>query len=130
MNRSKPNQDDIEGWLNKRNTQCNFDTILQVISMRSQPEVVRFPTKVEMTEDEFNLFGFLYTPNEDTTSYCWKFEFEVQHSSVFDRETESLAALYNDCKGVPMISCPTQISGLSAFMDTTEELKNIYFEVM
>ena len=130
MNRSKPNQDDIEGWLNKRNTQCNFDTILQVISMRSQPEVVRFPTKVKMTEDEFNLFGFLYTPNEDTTSYCWKFEFEVQHSSVFDRETESLAALYNDCKGVPMISCPTQISGLSTFMDTTEELKNIYFEVM
>lgn len=130
MNRSKPNQDDIEGWLNKRNTQCNFDTILQVISMRSQPEVVRFPTKIEMTEDEFNLFGFLYTPKEDTVSYCWKFEFEIQHSSVFDRETESLAALYNDCKGVPMILCPNQISGLPAFMDTTAELKNIYFEVM
>jgi hypothetical protein len=130
MNRSRPNQDDIEGWLQKRNTQCNFDTILQVVSMRSQPEVVRFPTRIEMTDHEFNLFGFLYTPNEDTISYCWKFEFEVQHTSVFDKGTESLGSLYNDCNGVPMILCPNHADNLPAYMDTTEELKNIYFEVM
>jgi hypothetical protein len=98
--------------------------------MRSQPEVVRFPTIIEMTDHEFNSFGFLYTSNEDTVSYCWKFEFEVQHTSVFDKGTEPLGSLYNDCNGVPMILCPNQVGNLPACMDTTEELKNIYFEVM
>jgi len=130
MNRSKPNQDDIEGWLNKRNTQCNFDTILQVISLRSQPEVVKMPVKTEMTPEEFNLFGFLFEPIEDEVSYCWKFEFEIQHTSVFENGLSSLGALYNDCTGVPMIQCAGQISGLSALIDTTEELRNIYFEVI
>jgi hypothetical protein len=130
MNRSKPNQDDILGWINKRNTQCNFDTILQAISLRSQPEIVKIPTKIEMTENEFNLFGFLYKPNDNEPSYCWKFEFEVQHSSVFSKGDDPLGALYNDCKGVPMIQCVDQILGLPGSTDTTEELKNIYFEVI
>jgi hypothetical protein len=130
MNRTKPNQNDIQDWLNKRNTQCNFDTILQIISLRSQPEVVKMPVKVEMTPDEFNLFGFVYKSNEDKTDYCWKFEFEVQHSSVFENGLTSLGALYSDCAGVPMIQCTDQINSLPALIDITEELRNIYFEVI
>lgn len=127
MNRSKPNENEVEGWLLKRNTQCNFDTLLQVISLRSQPEVVKMPTRIQMTSVDFDRFGFIYNGEDD--SYCWKFEFEVQHSSVFENGIVSLGALYNDCEGVPMILCNDQLENIPAFLNTTSELRNIYFEV-
>ena len=129
MNRSKPVESDVADWIRKRNTQCNFDTILQVISMRSQPEVVKLPIKVEMTEPEFDKFGFLYQPS-DNPSNCWKFEFEIQHASVFENGIIPLGALYKDCEGVPMLICQDQIADTPAFLNITEELRNIYFEVV
>jgi hypothetical protein len=128
MNRSKPNEDDIENWVHRRNTQCNFDTILQVISLRSQPEVMREPTMVVMTENDFEKFGFLYEPREDSPSHCWRFEFEIHHSSVFENGIVPFGALYKDCDGVPMLVCKTQTESTNAFLDSSDELKNIHFE--
>ncbi len=127
LNRSKPTEDDVEGWVKRRNTQCNFDTILQVISLRSQPEVIRVPSEVIMNEALYEMFGFLY--NSENVA-CWKFEFEVQHSSVFENGITPLGALYKDCEGVPMIICDNQHSMCPKFLDTTPELKNIHFEVL
>lgn len=128
MNRSKPNQDNIDGWVKKRNTQCNFDTLLQVISLRSQPEIVKSPIKIALTPEVQNHFGFLYQFDEQ--EYCWKFEFEVQHPSVFEDGITSFGYLYKDCQGVPMIICDDQHKNVSNFLNITEELRNIYFEVV
>lgn len=130
MNRSKPIDDDIQTWIHKRNTQCNFDTILQVISMRSQPEVVKIPVKQELTENEISKFGFLYQLQESAPNYYWRFEFEVQHSSVFENGIIPLGSLYKDCEGVPMLICKEQVEDVPAFLNITEELRNIYFEVV
>ena len=127
LNRSKPIEEDISNWVNRRNTQCNFDTVLQVISLRSQPEVVRVPIGVEMSDAELELFGFLYS-NEKIN--CWKFDFEIQHPSVFENGITPLGALYKDCEGVPMILCDNQHSMCPKFLVTTPELKNIHFEVL
>jgi hypothetical protein len=127
LNRSKPSEDNVEDWIKRRNTQCNFDTILQVISLRSQPEVVKLPIQIPTNEMLYEMFGFLYT--QENTS-CWKFEFEVQHSSVFENGIVSLGSLYKDCEGVPMIVCETQHSMSTKFLDITPELRNIYFEVL
>jgi hypothetical protein len=80
-----------------------------------------------MNEMLYELFGFLYT--QENTS-CWKFEFEVQHSSVFENGIVSLGSLYKDCEGVPMIVCETQHLMSTKFLDITPELRNIYFEVL
>lgn len=128
MNRSKPNEDDVTGWLNKRNTQCNFDTILQVISLRSQPEVVKLPVKMQIKEADTNKFGFLYKYDEN--SFFWKFEFEIQHSSVFENGVRPLGSLYRDCDGVPMIIGTEQIVDTPTFLDVSEELRNIQFELL
>ena len=128
MNRSKPSDLDIESWIHRRNTQCNFDTILQVISLRSQPEIVKLPIQMEMTEEDFDRFGFLY--NKDERSFCWRFEFDVQHPSVFDSNLIPLGELYKDCSGVPMIYCNGQHSQCPKFLDTSVELQNIHFEVL
>jgi hypothetical protein len=130
LNRSKPTEDDVQEWIQKRNTQCNFDTILQVISLRSQPDNVKVPIRFEMEESDLNRFGFLFENSETSPAYCWRFDFEVHHSSVFENGVMPFGALYKDCEGVPMINCPTQISGVTSFLDITAELQNIYFEAL
>lgn len=127
LNRSRPTENDIDGWIKRRNTQCNFDTVLQVISLRSQPEIVRLPVSTEISEPDYEMFGFLYTKEKVN---CWKFEFEVQHSSVFENGIIPLGALYKDCEGVPMILCEDQHSLCPKFLDISPELKNIHFEVL
>ena len=130
MNRSRPVTDeDLIPWLYKRNTQCNFDTVLQAISLRSQPEIIRMPEKTQIRFDEFTDFGFLFEQQEDELYNCWSFDFQIQHASVFNDGANDLGALYSDCDTVPMIKTDTVWDKLPAFLDTSVELKNIYFKV-
>ncbi len=128
LNRSKPNELDVQNWIKKRNTQCNFDTVLQIISLRSQPEVIKLPIKIEITEEHLEKFGISYDFNEST--YCWRFDFEVQHSSVFNDGLNIFGYLYKDCEGVPMITDEEQCPFCPQLLNTSVELKNIYFEVL
>ena len=131
LNRHRPEEgQDIEQWLYKRNTQCNFDTVQQAISLRSQPDVIRKPARQDIRFDEFTEFGFLFEQEEDKTYPCWSFDFTVQHHSVFNDGISELGALYNDCHGIPMIKCSTEWTKLPGSLDTTEELRNIYFKVL
>jgi len=128
MNRSRPAPDeDHNSWIQRRNTQCNLDTLLQAISLRSQPEIIGTPEQINIRFDEFDNFGFLFEQEENETYPAWKFEFDIQHPSVFDDGKTELGALYNDCDGVPMILCGTEWAKLPAFLDSSLELRNIYF---
>ena len=130
LNRNRPPADaDLETWLYKRNTQSNFDTILQAISLRSQPEIVKNPKRKDIRFDEFENFGFLFKQMEDETYPCWQFDFSVQHPSVFKDGISELGALYDDCHGVPMTKCGTEWDRLPNFTDCSPELKNLYFEL-
>jgi len=129
-NRYKPEPNvDLKEWIYKRNTQYNFDTILQVISLRSQPEVLNEPEKIHIRFDQFHDFGFIYQQVEEETYPCWKFVFEVQHSRVFENDSDELGRLYYDCDQVPMILCGTETTYLMNFLDTTPELRNIHFYI-
>jgi hypothetical protein len=130
INRSRPEVDaDIDTWLYKRNTQCNFDTVQQAISLRSQPEIIRYPEKTNIKFNEFQNFGFLFENETTEDINCWSFDFEVQHPSVFADGLHELGALYTDCHGIPMIKCGSEWNKLPNFLDTTDELRNIYFTV-
>ena len=131
MNRNRPVIDEeLPNWLQKRNTQCNFDTVIQSISLRSQPDVTRNPEKIQIRFDEFTNFGFLYQQIENENYDCWSFDFDIQHPSVFNDGINELGALYSDCDTVPMIKTDTAWNKLPAFLDTSDELKNIYFKVV
>jgi hypothetical protein len=128
INRGKPGIDeDMEAWLFKRNTQCNFDTILQVVSLRSQPEDISKPKVKEINLSEFQNFGFLLENDEKVNS--WSFSFTIQHPSVFNDGISDLGSLYNDCDQVPMIKTDTIWNKIPAFLDSSDELRNIYFKV-
>lgn len=115
-------------WQTNRNSHLNFDTILQVISLRSQPEEISTITKTTVNFKEFNNFGFLFEDEEDQD--CWYFEFMILHAKVFDDGISELGMLYNDCEGVPMIKTGREWGKLPDFLDTTPELKNIHFKVL
>ena len=54
----------------------------------------------------------------------------VNHSSVFNDGITELGALYDDCHDVPMIKCGTEWDKLPNKLDATDELRNIYFEIV
>lgn len=127
LNRSRPGDDitDIASWIKQRNTQCNFDTILQVISLRAQPEVVLEPKRLMINLADQHSFGSMLS--ESNPIPAWRFDFEVYHSSVFEDGISELGALYKDCEDVPMIACDTHWAKLSERLDITLEKRNIYF---
>ena len=120
--------DKLIEWNKNRNRQVNLDTLLQVISLRSQPEHITQVESFTVNFKTFNNFGFLFEEDEDQLGF--KFDFSVNHKDVFDDGINNLGALYQDCDGVPMILMGAEWEKLPNFLDTTPELRNIYFEVI
>ena len=126
--RSKiPDNLPADNYIYKRNTQANLDTILQIISLRSQPELIRDPIKI-IKKIKTTEFGFMYEINEESCN-VWFFDFEVQHASVFNNNVDLFGHLFNDCDKIPMIKCKDEHPDLSNFLDISPELRNIYFEI-
>lgn len=131
INRKPPangTNEQVATWEKNRNTQCNYDTILQVISLRSQPENITEPVQEIVLFNDCDMFGFLYDNEE--AQLLWAFEFDILHKSVFDDGLNKLGYLYSDCDSVPMIKVGTEWEKLPGFLDTSPELRNIYFEVI
>ena len=105
--------------IKQRNQQSNYETIIQIISLRSLPENISEPKIIQT-----NLRTFGISTNCDVK--CWEFEFEVLQNSVFSDGSNELAKLYHDCLDVPMII------GLEEMKDLTPALSynNIYFEII
>lgn len=134
QHRNKPVDIDYETWISKRNTQCNLDTILQIVSLRSLPELYNEPVFKNITYTNFMNFGRFYlhwNTNEDSVLIpSWTFDFYVQDVSVFYDGINKLGFLYSDCQRVPMIKCNSMYEPVKNFLDVTDELKNIHFEVI
>lgn len=120
--------DEIDDWKKRRNTQSNYDTLLQVLGLRSQPEDISRVIKSTVDFTDTDKFGFLF--ESETPQSYWSFEFSIFHTSVFDDGINELGALYSDCDNVPMIKVGTEWDKLPEFLDISPELRNIYFEVL
>ena len=117
-NRSKPPEGiEYSDWVYKRNTQCNFDTILQAISLRSQPENISQPKRIKIIDDYF----------ENGETMCWMFNFEVRSVSVFSNGNDELAYLKEDVRDVPMLYCGTEYTDIVNFLSLEKPTKNIHF---
>jgi|TARA_B110000238_G_C15911328_1_gene346403 hypothetical protein len=129
LNRAKPVGDNVDLWKVQRNSQANFDTILQCISLRGTPDILHYPHHMSQnnTQTPENHFGFLIEQEQQKDFWYWKFDFRVQSNSVFTDEVDSLGYLTKDCHEIPMIKCGTECLELPNFLDTTPELNNIYF---
>ena len=115
-------------WEHNRSRQSNFDTVVQVISLRTQPENISKPIfdKVEFKSCQY--FGFLFEQEEAQNH--WSFTFDVNYAGIYNDGINELGLLYQDCEGVPMLKRGTEWDKLPNFLDTSPELRNIYFEVL
>jgi hypothetical protein len=118
--------------LKQRNQQSNFETILQVVGMRSQPENISDSEILSVKIDELSKynFGYLYSKKylkNVKTVTLWKFTFEVDRVAVFDNGITELGYLLQDCDGVPMITNLEETVKLSNHLNILDENRNINF---
>ena len=99
----------LDDWTYSRNQQRNFETIMQMISLRAQPEIIR-------------------TPMENNGT--WEFEFAVEQAGVYsvDGKLESTAGLLIECNGTPMIVGLNEKQSLEPMLITQGHQQNIWFE--
>jgi hypothetical protein len=85
VNRTGDSIADEAAWNRSRNQQRNFETLLQLIGLYTQP--------LELSN-----------PVHDVKTQLWSFEFEVEFEGVFATDTDSLGLLKQQSCNVPMIT--------------------------
>jgi hypothetical protein len=97
---------DIESWNRSRNQQRNWETITQLISLRTQVTGLTEPKKIK--------------------DY-WQFEFEVENENLFTDGTDGMAVLKTDCQGVPMLTGLNESINIGTVLVVD---KNIWFAMV
>lgn len=102
---------DLAEWNRARNQQRNFETILQIISLRGQPNNISRP---------------------ELNNGIWQFTFEVDTPGVYSTtgDLENLDALKNECIGIPMILQLREHYSLESTLHTQGAQSNIWFETV
>jgi hypothetical protein len=99
---------DLTAWNRSRNQQRNWETLLQILGLRTQPMDLVMP---------------VYQDG------AWKFEFAIESEGVYtiNNNADPLAGLLNDCDGVPMLTGLTEKSGVERTISTHGADQNIWF---
>ena len=82
-------------WIKARRQQQNFETLMQVFSLRAQP-IPKYKPKIENMS--LNKFGI------NKKGKVWKFVFTVEHNSVYFNGIDELGLLKDDIENVPMLT--------------------------
>ncbi len=111
----------------QRSQQSNFETLLQIISMRTQPEDITDPEKL-MISLKNSIWGSEYSNKAKIP--VWQFTFTVAQEYVFNDGESSIGNLVKDSHGIPMIVGLDECSRIKNTVDITHQYRNIYFEVI
>ena len=85
----------------ERNEQRNWETVVQVLGLRTQPHIVRWPQVLDLdAEDVKALFGDIYSGPQR----AWEFEFTADHPEAYNTEEGPLTGLLKDFEQVPVIT--------------------------
>ena len=110
----KGNQITTSMELNRaRNQQRNFDTLLQLIGLRTQIFNIESPMICNST-----LFA---------GKKCWKFSFETEPNAQWLVDNDEFWVLKQDSTGTPMIVGLTEDSGLGPILNATGDSPNIIY---
>lgn len=110
--------------LRARNQQRNFDTVIQVISMRTQPFNISTPELLSLQQ-----FSELSTGNVFTkATKIWSFEFDIESADPWLLGDDEFAHIKSDSIQVPMIVGLTEDSGLDSWLVIQGSEQNIIYE--
>lgn len=95
----------VQGKELERNQQRNFETVLQVLSLRTQPQIRHWPEVIEFTDEDVRFFfGEMYTGPQRV----WKMDFGADHPAAYSVDHEPLSGLEKDFEQVPVITGLTE----------------------
>lgn len=103
--------EDQQSWNQSRNQQRNWETINQLISLRTLPENIS-------------------TPLYNASARNWEFEFDVTNIESISLGDDMVGGLVRDCVGVPMILGLLESTGVDTVLTTTGPHANIWFTVI
>jgi hypothetical protein len=95
-------------WTRSRNQQRNYETLLQIFGLKTQPLDITPPKQVDNV---------------------WQFEFSIESPAVFSAQDslDPLIGLKQDCVGVPMIA---NVSDIAQQLKMLDPEQNIWFEIL
>ena len=96
---------DIADWNRSRNQQRNWETVNQIIGMRTQ----------------------VLATTPQRTGSTWHFEFETETPGVYGTDSDPVAVLYSDATGVPMLIDLDNHKELLPFVVVSGLKQNIWF---
>ena len=99
---------DIETWNRSRNQQRNWETLTQILSLRTQ------------------LFD-LTDPIQDQSGTKWMFEFETESDGIYGPESDPVSVLVTDAAGVPMLRELNNDPDIDTVLITQGKRQNIWF---
>lgn len=100
-----------QDWIFARNQQRNWETIMQMVSLRAQPTLVSYP---------------------ENNNNTWEFVFEVEAAGVYSATgaVDNYDALLNECNGIPMIVGLKEMQPLEARLIAQGHSQNIWFKTV
>lgn len=96
-------------WNRARNQQRNWETVTQLISLRTQ-------------------ISELQTPKKDKN--IWRFEFESETPYAFGSQDNPTELLLSDSAGVPMLVGLENIKSLAPVLIVSGSDQNIWFDIL
>lgn len=113
----------------RRNQQRNYETFVQLISLRSQPEIIHKPVRLENIKIEDHIFGSYYMPSLFPYT-IWSFDFSSDHFSAFALNNDPVGNLVRDFDNVPIIDRLDETATVQGVTSTIGEHRNTYFQVI
>ena len=99
---------DSDSWNRSRNQQRNWETLTQILSLRTQ--------LFEITQ-----------PISDQTGTRWMFEFETESDGVYGPQDDPVSVLRSDAAGVPMLRELNNDADIDTVLITEGARQNIWF---
>lgn len=84
----------------ERNQQRNWETLLQCIGLRTQPQNIQEPVIATFEDIGIAEFGDFYTGSQKIWTWSWT----VEREGVYDVNGTTLAGLLQDLEQVPIIT--------------------------
>ena len=104
--------DTEQAWVRSRNQQRNWETLNQIMALRTLPENISSPV-CQSSEQR----------------HTWQFEFDVPDLSAVSEGDAALSLLLQDCESVPMITGLCETADLEPALRTQGAAVNIWFVI-
>ena len=100
-------------WLRSRNQQRNWETVNQILALRTLPENTTVP--VAQATDR---------------GREWQFQFDIPDMAAVSQGDQALSLLMQDCEAVPMITGLGETATLAPELRTQSQAANVWFAVV